>query len=554
MAEVLGGSVHADTGVAAATRTKKRLIIAVGSLLVVVVTVLGVLALRTPDDTADPAAAEATEAARALSASEVAGAFLDAVSAGDAPAAAALTDDPPGATATLTQVRAALRPTAVVADRTAPAAPPAAAAAAEERFTLTWRLGPERTWTYESVLPLVRNEAGWRVRWQPALVHPRLSPGHGLALRDRTGQPAVLDRDGAPLVGWTEDGTAATDPAVAPLLLPALGRVANGQGTAGGWYVALVDGAGADVEVLHGDRATALTTTLSRPVQHAAQAAVDTQQLPTMLVAVQPSTGDLLAVAQNSAAGKDPVALNGLYPPGSTFKIATAAAVLSAGAADIDTVLPCPGSVRAGERTVRNADFALGDVPLRTAFAQSCNTTFALQAANLPPDALPAAADALGLGADFDIPGITTEAGGVPAAATPAEQVENGIGQGTVQVSCFGLALVTATVATGDAVTPRLWRDLPTTVNQGYRAPTGDVVRPLRTMMREVVTAGTATGLAGHGGVFGKTGTAQVGDGTNAHGWFAGYRDDLAFATLVLDGSTSATAVDVTATFLGAVG
>ena len=39
-----------------------------------------------------------------------------------------------------------------------------------------------------------------------------------------------------------------------------------------------------------------------------------------------------------------------------------------------------------------------------------------------------------------------------------------------------------------------------------------------------------------------------------AHGWFAGYRDDIAFATLVLEGSTSQTAVDVTGTFLGALG
>lgn len=281
---------------------------------------------------------------------------------------------------------------------------------------------------------------------------------------------------------------------------------------------------------------------------------MDTQRLPTMLVAIQPSTGDLLAVAQNTAAGKDPLALHGLYPPGSTFKIATATAIIEAGVADIDTVVPCPGSVTINQRTVRNADFELGDVPLRTAFAQSCNTTFAMQAANLAPDSLPRAASQLGLAADFDIPGITTEAGGVPTAADTTEQVENSIGQGTVQVSCFGLALVTATVAGGRAVTPRLWRDLDTTVSTGYQAPPTTVLRSLRTMMRDVVTSGRGTALARYGEVYGKTGTAQVGDGTRAHGWFAGYRDDIAFATLVLDGSTSTTAVTVTGTFLGAIG
>jgi cell division protein FtsI/penicillin-binding protein 2 len=271
-----------------------------------------------------------------------------------------------------------------------------------------------------------------------------------------------------------------------------------------------------------------------------------------MLVAVQPSTGDLLAVAQNAAVGGEPVALHGLFPPGSTFKIATAAAILQAGTADIGTVLPCPGSVTIDQRTVRNADFELGPVPLRTAFAKSCNTTFAMQAAPLPPNALPEAAGRLGLGADFAIPGISTEAGDVPVAANTTEQVENSIGQGRVQASCFGVALMASTVAAGHAVTPRLWRDLPTTVNAGYEAPPNATIRALRTMMRDVVTSGRGEALAPHGDVHGKTGTAQVGNGTEAHGWFAGYRGDLAFATLVLD-ADSATAVTVTGAFLGAV-
>jgi cell division protein FtsI/penicillin-binding protein 2 len=271
-----------------------------------------------------------------------------------------------------------------------------------------------------------------------------------------------------------------------------------------------------------------------------------------VLVAIQPSTGDLLAVAQNASAGNRPIALNGLYPPGSTFKIATAAAVIGAGHADVGTALPCPGSTTVGQRTIANADFSLGEVPLRTAFARSCNTTFAELGADLPPDALVGAANRLGLGADFEIPGITTELGSVPAASNTAEQVENSIGQGTVRASCLGLAVVAATVADGRAVTPRLWRGLDTTVLTGYEAPPGHVLDSLRTMMRAVVTDGTGSALAGHGEVHGKTGTAQVEN--SAHGWFVGYRGDLAFATLVVDGSTSGTAVEVTGAFLGALG
>ena len=52
---------------------------------------------------------------------------------------------------------------------------------------------------------------------------------------------------------------------------------------------------------------------------------------------------------------------------------------------------------------------------------------------------------------------------------------------------------------------------------------------------------------------FGKTGTAQFGDGTHSHGWFVGYRGTMAFAVLVVDGGSSKAAVAVSGTFLGAL-
>ena len=518
------------------SRTRKRVILAVAVVLVAAITTFGVLQLRSEDTTAAPA----TEGPPVqLTASDVTNQFLTDLAAGRAAEAARLTDDEAAATAQLTAVWASLAPESVRAERLD-----------DTRFTLTWTFTGDRTWSYESALHLVENP--WRVHWAPTIVHPKLGPGQSLALRDREGQPAVADRDGTPIRTWSGNATAPVDPTVAPLLAAGMGRVAAGQGGAGGWYVAVVDAAGNDVTVVQGQTSDVLRTTLSVPVQKAAQAAVDGQSLPTMLVALQPSTGDILAVAQNAAAGPDPTALNGLYPPGSTFKIATATALIEAGIADVDTVVPCPGTTTVGQRTVHNAGFELGDVPLRTAFARSCNTTFAEQSAGLAPDALSVAANQLGLGADFEIPDITTEAGSVPDPANATEQVENSIGQGRVQVSCFGMALAATTVAAGQARTPRLWHDIPTSVVAGYQGPPANVISSLRTMMRAVVTSGTATGLARYGQVFGKTGTAETGGG--AHGWFTGYRGDVAFATLVIDGSTSATAVDVTGHFLGTLG
>lgn len=133
-----------------------------------------------------------------------------------------------------------------------------------------------------------------------------------------------------------------------------------------------------------------------------------------------------------------------------------------------------------------------------------------------------------------------------------ADQVEAAIGQGTVQASPFGLALMAATVAHGGAVTPKLWEELPTEVGTGYRAPSRAVVDAVRSMMREVVTGGTATGLRGSGTVYGKTGTAQFGDGSRANGWFAGYREDIAFAVLLLGSNSSKPAVEVSSVFLNA--
>lgn len=531
----------ADDG---ASRTTKRLILTAGVLLVVIITGFALLQLWPSGETTEPAAADESE--QEVTPTEVTDRFLGLVTSGRADQAAGLTDDPVAAAAQLAAVWRTLAPSAARSSRTALVEP-----AAPVPFTWTWTLAGGRVWEYESTLRLVRDDAGWRVQWQPTVVHPRLAAGQSLVLRDHLGQPAVLDRDGTPLLTWSESGTAAVDPAVAPVLLPSLGRVAKGQGDAAGWYVAVVDAAGAEVGIIHGAPPAPLTSTVSVPVQKAAQAAVDQERRPAMLVAIQPSTGDILAVAQNTETGSDPVALNGLYPPGSTFKIATATAIIESGGADTDTVLPCPASATIGQRTIPNSDdFALGEVPLRKAFAMSCNTTFAMQAAKLPPDALPDAANQLGLGADFVIPGITTEAGKVPAAASTTEQVENSIGQGRVQASCFGVTLMSATVAAGQAVTPRLWRDVPTEVTTGYEAPPAPVIGSLRTMMRETVTSGRATDLSRHGKVHGKTGTAETATDTD-HGWFTGYRNDVAFTVLVEGGGSSAAAVAVTSTFLG---
>jgi cell division protein FtsI/penicillin-binding protein 2 len=300
---------------------------------------------------------------------------------------------------------------------------------------------------------------------------------------------------------------------------------------------------------------TAANVTLSRKIQTAAEAAIDSIPQAAALVAIQPSTGELLAVAQNAPAdAQGAIALTGRFPPGSTFKTVTAAAGIQAGTVAADTPVPCPATITVGPRVIPNAFlFDKGTIPLHSAYAFSCNTSFAKLASQLQPDALTNAAKQFGIGVDFVIPGITTVTGSVPAAPDLTERAEDGFGQGKVLASPFGLAVMAATVAKGTMPVPVLVRGTETKANAQPPAVPPAVIASLQDMMREVITVSSTT-LAKYPEARGKTGTAQFGDGTHSHGWFAGYQGDLAFALLITDAGASLPAVEAADRFLSGVG
>lgn len=401
----------------------------------------------------------------------------------------------------------------------------------------------------------MRTGRNWRVHWTPAVLYPTLLAGQRLVIATvPADQPAVVDRDGRPLVIVGAGGTRLADDDFALLRSALAGRVPSTASHV--FAVERVDAAGRDLETLYGRTsgvAKPVRATVSVAVQSAAQSAVDSYAGPAVIVALRPSDGGLLAVARNARSTSLP--FTGLYAPGSTFKIVTATAAVEAGIATENTLLPCPLTARIGTRTISNEGFALGTVPMHVAFAKSCNTTFGTLAAQLPANGLAVAATKFGLNADFVIPGLDTQTGKVVAAADADEQVEDGIGQGTVQVSPFGEALMAATVASGHPVTPRLWQAAATTVTTGYTAPPAGVLASVRTMMRDVVTDGTAIGLARSGTVYGKTGTAQFGTDAqaNGNGWFVGYRGDLAFVVFLEGADDSRPAVTLGAKFLAGV-
>jgi cell division protein FtsI/penicillin-binding protein 2 len=323
---------------------------------------------------------------------------------------------------------------------------------------------------------------------------------------------------------------------------------------------------GEATKVLHrfaGKDGEAVETTLDPLAQRAAEAALDPVTKPAALVAVRPSTGELVAVVNTPFDGYNR-ALLGRYPPGSTFKVVTASALLSGGLRPGEAV-DCPKEAKVGGRTFGNfEDEVLGRIPFSSAFAHSCNTAFVQQAAKrLDGDELVAAATRFGFGLDPS-PGIPAVTSRVPAPRDRADLAAEAFGQGRVTASPLQMALVAATVAEGRWRQPRLVTGDAAAGDGGSgsggseaaKAPEpldAKVAGTLRTLMRQVVTEGTAApaGLPGKAG--GKTGTAEFGTGDPlpTHAWFIGFRGDLAFSVVVEDGGVGGrVAAPVAARFL----
>ncbi len=307
---------------------------------------------------------------------------------------------------------------------------------------------------------------------------------------------------------------------------------------------------------LDGTPGAAVRTTLDRSVQTAADAAVAAMPQPTALVAIRPSTGAILAVADNDKVPYE-LGLAGHFPAGSTFKILTATALLRNKVVQPTSAVDCPGTtVVYGKEFENENQFDLGRVPLRTAFAKSCNTTFTGLSQRLGDGDLAAAAALYGVGSTWNLT-ASSFGGSVPAPKDDTEKAADAIGQGRVEVSPLTMALVSAAVAKGGPVVPALV-DGAKPAGTAPAGPPAAVLPALRDMMRAVVTEGTATALADvpGGPVAGKTGTAEYGTAVppRSHAWFTGYQGDLAFAVFVQDGQSSGTtAVPVARTFLTAL-
>ncbi len=269
-------------------------------------------------------------------------------------------------------------------------------------------------------------------------------------------------------------------------------------------------------------------------------------------VVLDPRTGEVLALASVPSfnpAGidaefasllNDPAsplldrALDGLYPPGSTFKIFTAATALSDGVATMQSTYDDPGYYVIGDFTVHDDEGeATGVRDLTGAFAASSNVDFAQIALGIGSARWYAAARKWGIGEPMGFT-LPLERDRLPRHAdmTPGVLGQLGFGQADLLVTPMRMATIAATIAAG-GTTPRPYlvgairrngHDRPVGNPIALATPiSGTVAAQIRGMMVAVVAAGTGTSAALPGvQVAGKTGTATNPAG-RSHSWFVAF-------------------------------
>lgn len=162
-------------------------------------------------------------------------------------------------------------------------------------------------------------------------------------------------------------------------------------------------------------------------------------------------------------------AVSGTYPPGSTFKMVVALAALEAGLVRPGDTVNCPGfTMLGGHRFHCWRRGGHGRVDLRRSIAQSCDCYYYEMARRVGPDGISAMAKALGLGVRHDLPMTAIAEGNMPDREwkratrnepwTTGDSYNYGIGQGFSTASPLQLAVMSARLATGRAVRPRLVR------------------------------------------------------------------------------------------------
>ncbi|MFC5815334.1 penicillin-binding transpeptidase domain-containing protein [Nonomuraea harbinensis] len=479
---------------------------------------------------------------------EVADAYLTAWSGGDYAAMRELVADPPADFERRhRRFLADLKAEHITLRRHVPNGVFAASAEDTGSVSFTAAVQGAGDWRYGGELKVVERDRTWKIDWSPAALHPELTGNRSIRLiRVQDEATPVLAADGTQVDAPGSPGS--VQQLVAGLRETYPDRFAETKSN----LVRLYEG-GKPVKTLSGTREKEpVRITVDLKVHAAGAAALEDVDKPAALVALRPSTGEILA-AVNKPGGFNR-ALLGKYPPGSTFKVVTAAALV-AGGAEPDADVSCPAEQNIGGFPFHNAGFKdFGTLSFRDAFAHSCNTTFGdMTVSGLGAERLAEVARSFGFGEKIT-PGVPAVKADFPAPKDATDLASASIGQGRVLASPLNMASVAAAIADGAWRPPRLVAEEAVPDRTLRPRPLeDDVVAALRDLMPAVVTDGTAHAVRFPPGTAGKTGTAEYGSGKEppSHAWFIGYRGDLAFAVVVEGGGAgSAVAAPVAARFL----
>lgn len=198
-------------------------------------------------------------------------------------------------------------------------------------------------------------------------------------------------------------------------------------------------------------------TTLDPGYQRRADNALRNLRLPASMVAVRPSTGEVLAVSNHGTDGRN-LAFEGHYPPGLTFGIVSALSLFSQGGMKQSTETTCPASVTVGGKTFTNQ--ARPDGSFANHFAASCKTTLAQLSSKVDAQALLREASTLGIGKNWNL-GVPAFTGSVPVPANDGDKAAAMVGEGAVQVSPLAMAMVAAAAYSGTWRPPTSSRSRP---------------------------------------------------------------------------------------------
>ncbi|MFD7661689.1 penicillin-binding transpeptidase domain-containing protein [Streptomyces sp. NPDC059788] len=473
-----------------------------------------------------------------LSAAEVgdtAGKFLDAWKAGAADRAAALTDDAKAAGAALAAYPKQTHFTGLKLT-------PGKATGDKVAYTVSADIAyktMKAPVSYGTSLTVKRDkETGEpRIAWAPSILHPKLDKGDVLRTGESEAPPIkAVDRNGTEL-------TKEAHPALAGVLDSLRDKFGKKTDGKPGVELSIHRAAGdkatqrpdETLKVLSKGKPGTLKTTLDAKVQAAAEKAVKGKPKAST-VALKPSTGEILAIANSPEKGFN-TATQGSLAPGSTMKVVTASMLIDKGLTAPDKPHPCEKFVTVGgwkfqnlkKTEIKNGTFA-------QSFAASCNNAFISMAPKLQDDDLTKQArDVFGIGLNWQT-GIPTFDGAVPV-QSDAQMAASLIGQGGVRMNPLTVASVAATVQNGGFHQPYIVAPSldGRALAKAPRAMKPGTASALKSLMKLTATSGTAaeamSGLSGDIGA--KTGSAEVDGQEKPNAWFTAYRGDIAAAAVV---------------------